>query len=131
MFAVPLCSKSEFDVPIYIGVPFETVCKCEHVLCVTDETLTSRSGSRSAGVLTGARPASALASVLSLLMANPEVPPISVEPSTGAIEPGVTQNFSIRFSPLEVAQFQGRLVCRYSNIEFCHVILKMNKPTPV
>lgn len=96
----------------------ETVPKCEHVLSITDGTLTSRPGSRSAGVLTGARPASALASVMSLLMGNPELPPFSVEPSIGAIEPGASQNFSIRFSPLEVAQFQGRLLCRYSKLTF-------------
>ncbi|XP_070763174.1 hydrocephalus-inducing protein homolog [Enoplosus armatus] len=82
-----------------------------------DGTLTSRPGSRSAGVLTAARPASALASVMSLLMGNPELPPLSVEPSMGAIEPGAMQNFSVRFSPLEVAQFQGRLFCSIPNLQ--------------
>ncbi|XP_045894223.1 hydrocephalus-inducing protein homolog [Micropterus dolomieu] len=64
--------------------------------------------SRSAGMLIGACPAS----VMPLLMGNPERPPVSIEPSVGAIEPGAKQNFSIRFSPLEVANFQGRLFCR-------------------
>ncbi|XP_042266839.1 hydrocephalus-inducing protein homolog isoform X2 [Thunnus maccoyii] len=82
-----------------------------------DRTLTSRPGSRSAGVLTGARPASALASVMSLLMGNPELPPFSVEPSIGAVEPGAMQNFSVCFSPLEVAQFQGRLLCNVPNLQ--------------
>ncbi|XP_040894088.1 hydrocephalus-inducing protein homolog [Toxotes jaculatrix] len=82
-----------------------------------DETSVSRPGSRSAGALTGTRPASALASVMSLLMGSPELPPFSVEPSVGAIEPGSTQNFSIRFSPLEVAQFQGRLLCSIPNLQ--------------
>uniref|UniRef100_A0A3B4VD89 HYDIN axonemal central pair apparatus protein n=1 Tax=Seriola dumerili TaxID=41447 RepID=A0A3B4VD89_SERDU len=72
---------------------------------------------QSAGVLVGARPASALASVMSLLMRNPEVPPFSVEPSIGAIEPGSMQNFSVRFSPLELAQFQARLVCSIPNLQ--------------
>lgn len=79
---------------------------------VTDGAFASRPGSRSAAALTGARPASALASVMSLLMGNPELLPFSVEPSVGAIQPGSMQMFTIRFSPLEVTQFQGRLVCR-------------------
>lgn len=83
---------------------------------ITDETHNSRPSSRS--VQTGARPASALASVMSLLMGNPELPPISVEPSIGAIEPSATQTFNIRFSPLEVAQFQGRLLCRYNHFGY-------------
>lgn len=73
-----------------------------------------------AGGSADVRPASALASVMSVLMANRELLPISVEPSRGAIEPGAMENFNICFSPLEVAQFQGRLVCRYSNKEYCH-----------
>ncbi|XP_029289106.1 hydrocephalus-inducing protein homolog [Cottoperca gobio] len=82
-----------------------------------DGTLSSQPGSRSAGVLSGARPASALTSVMSLLMGNPELPPISIEPSIGAIEPGAIQIFSIRFSPLEVAQFQGRLFSSIPNVQ--------------
>ncbi|XP_037622519.1 hydrocephalus-inducing protein homolog isoform X2 [Sebastes umbrosus] len=80
-------------------------------------TLTSRPGSRSAGVLTGERPAGTPANVLSLLMGNPDLPPISVDPSIGAIEPGAIQDFSIHFSPLEVAQFQGRLFCSIPNLQ--------------
>ncbi|KAF7656194.1 hypothetical protein LDENG_00045050 [Lucifuga dentata] len=83
----------------------------------TDETPSSRPSSRSARVLTAARPASALASVVSLLMGNPELPPFSVEPNVGTVEPGATQNFSIRFSPLEVAKFQGRLICSIPNLQ--------------
>ncbi|XP_053175951.1 hydrocephalus-inducing protein homolog [Scomber japonicus] len=70
-----------------------------------------------AGALTGARPASALASVMSLLMGNPELPPFTVEPSMGAIQPGATQNFSVCFSPLEVSQFQGKLLCSVPNLQ--------------
>ncbi|XP_059190373.1 hydrocephalus-inducing protein homolog [Centropristis striata] len=82
-----------------------------------DGTLTSRPGSRAAAVVPEARPASALASMTSLLMGNPELPPISIEPTVGAIEPGAVQNFTVRFSPLEVAQFQGRLVCSIPNLQ--------------
>lgn len=103
----------------YMKVPFQCfLCTCEHVLSITDETPTSRPGSRSAVMLPGARPASALASVMSVLMGNPERLPFSVEPNIGAIEPGAMQNFSIRFSPLEVGQFQGRLFCRYNKSEY-------------
>ncbi|XP_076588631.1 hydrocephalus-inducing protein homolog [Chaetodon auriga] len=82
-----------------------------------DETFASQQGSRSAGVLTEARPASSLASMMSLLMKSPELPPINIEPNIGAIEPGEMQNFSIRFSPLEVGQFQGRLFCSIPNLQ--------------
>ncbi|XP_071313817.1 hydrocephalus-inducing protein homolog isoform X2 [Trachinotus anak] len=82
-----------------------------------DEASISRPSSRSAGALTGARPASALASVMTLLMRSPELPPFSVEPSIGTIEPSSMQNFNFRFSPLEVAQFQARLVCSIPNLQ--------------
>ncbi|XP_008288806.1 hydrocephalus-inducing protein homolog [Stegastes partitus] len=82
-----------------------------------DGTSTPRPGSRSAGSRTGSRPSSALASVMSVLTGNLELPPLSVEPNFGAIEPGATQNFSVCFSPLEVAQFQGRLLCSISNLQ--------------
>jgi len=49
----------------------------------------------------------------SLLTGNPELPPVSVEPSVGSVAPGATQELSVRFSPWEVAQSQGRLVSRY------------------
>ncbi|XP_034061831.1 LOW QUALITY PROTEIN: hydrocephalus-inducing protein homolog [Gymnodraco acuticeps] len=80
-----------------------------------DGTQSPRPGSRSA-MLSEARPSSALASVMSLLTGNPELPPVSVEPGIGAIEPGEMQSFSIRFSPLEVAQFQGRIICSIPNL---------------
>ncbi|KAM9854716.1 hydrocephalus-inducing protein homolog [Aulostomus maculatus] len=72
-----------------------------------DETASSRPGSRS-GALTGERPTSAVAST---------IPSFSVEPSTGAIAPGATQDFTICFSPLEVAHFQGRLLCSIPNMQ--------------
>ncbi|KAL6104703.1 hydin [Pungitius sinensis] len=78
-----------------------------------DGTLPFRPGSKSGGVFTEARPASAMSS----LTVNPQLLPISVEPSIGAVAPGSTQTFSIRFSPIEVAQFQGRLVSRIPNLQ--------------
>ncbi|XP_075998117.1 hydrocephalus-inducing protein homolog [Genypterus blacodes] len=83
----------------------------------TDEIPSSRPSSRSAGALTAARPSTALASVMTLQMGNPELPPFSVEPNIGAVEPGASQNFSIRFSPLVVSRFQGRLVCSIPNLQ--------------
>ncbi|TMS05303.1 Hydrocephalus-inducing protein-like protein [Larimichthys crocea] len=99
-----------------------------------DKTHNSRPSSRS--VQTGARPASALASVMSLLMGNPELPPISVEPSIGAIEPSATQTFNIRFSPLGSGPVSGQAalqdgdqapcisVCGRSLLPHCHFDLE-------
>nr|XP_054593766.1 hydrocephalus-inducing protein homolog [Nothobranchius furzeri] len=80
------------------------------------ETSTSRSSSRSSVSLSG-RPSSALGSIMSLLMRNPEELPFSVEPAFGTIDPGATQSFHIRFSPVEVAQFQGKLLCSIPNLQ--------------
>ncbi|XP_030281249.1 hydrocephalus-inducing protein homolog isoform X1 [Sparus aurata] len=104
--------KLEFSLQIHMDQSNNTVSHGRG-----DETPTSRPGSRSAVMLPGARPASALASVMSVLMGNPERLPFSVEPNIGAIEPGAMQNFSIRFSPLEVGQFQGRLFCSIPNLQ--------------
>ncbi|XP_023811732.1 hydrocephalus-inducing protein homolog isoform X1 [Oryzias latipes] len=72
-------------------------------------------GSRSEGP--AVRPSSALASVMSFLMTSPELPPFTVEPSSGTINPGVAQTFTIRFSPVEVTQFHGKLLCSIPNLE--------------
>ncbi|XP_056273332.1 hydrocephalus-inducing protein homolog [Pseudoliparis swirei] len=53
----------------------------------------------------------------SLLTGNPELPPVSVEPSVGSVAPGATQELSVRFSPWEVAQSQGRLVSSIPNLQ--------------
>ncbi|KAM4554444.1 hydrocephalus-inducing protein homolog [Fundulus diaphanus] len=76
-----------------------------------DESSRSRPGCSSA------RPSSACSSVMSLVTGNPESPPFSVEPRIGTINPGVTQNFRVCFSPVEVAQFQGRLLCSIPNLQ--------------
>lgn len=91
-------------------------------MCVSlpEATPYSSHGSRSGLVaVTAVRPSSALASVSSLMLGDLDLPPFSVEPNVGAIVPGATQTFSIRFTPSEVVRFQGRLVCRYST--FTHV----------
>ncbi|XP_028313928.1 hydrocephalus-inducing protein homolog [Gouania willdenowi] len=65
----------------------------------------------------GSPPSSALESVVSHFMGSPDQPPFHVEPSFGVIKPATEQSFQIRFSPLEVAQFQGKLVCRIPNLQ--------------
>ncbi|CAG6023165.1 unnamed protein product [Menidia menidia] len=77
----------------------------------------SSSGSRDGDSLTAARPSSALLRVATLLTVNPELPAFTVEPSAGTIIPGATQDFSVRFSPVELAQFQGRLICSIPNLQ--------------
>lgn len=76
----------------------------------TDMTPTSARGSQ-----TGLRPSSSLRSLSSLLLGDPELPPFTVEPSMGLIVPGTNQIFHIRFSPLEVAHYEARVVCRSAN----------------
>ncbi|XP_028813720.1 hydrocephalus-inducing protein homolog [Denticeps clupeoides] len=63
------------------------------------------------------RPASSLQRVSALLLGDPEVPPFTVEPSLGVIPPGANQTFQIKFSPLEVAEFEARLVCSIPNVK--------------
>lgn len=58
------------------------------------------------------RPASGLTSLMALLQRDPDMPPFSIEPRAGEILPGAAQSFSVCFSPSEVRQFQGRLLCR-------------------
>ncbi|XP_015258081.1 PREDICTED: hydrocephalus-inducing protein homolog [Cyprinodon variegatus] len=60
---------------------------------------------------------SAGSSVTSPRIGNPGLPPFSVEPRSGSINPGVTQNFNVCFSPVEVAEFQGRLICSIPNMQ--------------
>ncbi|KAF3689156.1 Hydrocephalus-inducing protein Hy-3 [Channa argus] len=76
----------------------------------------SRIHHQSEGMLSRERPPSTLAGGMSGI-GNPKLLPFSVEPNIGAIKPGSTQKFSVHFSPLEVAQFQGRLFCSMSNLE--------------
>nr|XP_055030475.1 hydrocephalus-inducing protein homolog [Misgurnus anguillicaudatus] len=74
--------------------------------------------SRSAqGTRTPLRPASSLQSVSSLLLGDPELPPFNVEPGVGSISPGLSQTFHIRFSPLDVAEFEASLICSIPNLK--------------
>ncbi|KAF0040234.1 hypothetical protein F2P81_008469 [Scophthalmus maximus] len=61
---------------------------------------------------------------MSVLTRSRELPPFSVEPEFGTIEPGSTQDVSVRFSPLEAAQLQGRMLCRLSSSDS---LLLLNK----
>ncbi|KAK2841889.1 hypothetical protein Q5P01_012089 [Channa striata] len=79
-------------------------------------TFTSQPGSQSEVTLAAEHPPSAVAGGMSG-MGDPQLPPFSVEPSIGAINPGATQKFNVHFSPLEVAQFQGRLFCSIPNVQ--------------
>ncbi|KAK7891948.1 hypothetical protein WMY93_023911 [Mugilogobius chulae] len=81
----------------------------------TDESLTSRpsSGSLNSSI----RPSSATENVLSLLSINPKLNPFTVDPCIGIIKPHATQEFNICFSPLEVSQFDGILLCSIPNLQ--------------
>ncbi|XP_062403912.1 hydrocephalus-inducing protein homolog [Sardina pilchardus] len=76
----------------------------------------SRSGGQSR-CGTALRPCSSLSSVSSMLLGDPELPPFCVEPSVGAIGPKSSQTFSVRFSPIEVADYQAQLVCSIPNLK--------------
>ncbi|KAK2848119.1 hypothetical protein Q7C36_009801 [Tachysurus vachellii] len=69
------------------------------------------------GNQTGLRPSSNLRSLSTLLLGDPELPPFTVEPNMGLILPGTYQIFYIRFSPLEVAHYEARLVCSIPNLK--------------
>ena len=43
--------------------------------------------------------------------------PFNIEPAFGKIDPGKTQVFKIKFSPLNVNDYQARLTCMISNLE--------------
>ncbi|XP_013921615.1 PREDICTED: hydrocephalus-inducing protein-like [Thamnophis sirtalis] len=62
------------------------------------------------------RPFSQLASLLESLSSYifPVVtrPPFSMEPSSGKIPPGKSQSLQVKFSPQEIGEFEGRLLCR-------------------
>ncbi|XP_068116429.1 hydrocephalus-inducing protein homolog [Hyperolius riggenbachi] len=62
------------------------------------------------------RPSSALESVSSLLSVGVEASPFSVHPSSGSIKPRQRQEFSIKFSPVKVVEFEARLTCSIPNL---------------
>ncbi|XP_029009061.1 hydrocephalus-inducing protein homolog isoform X2 [Betta splendens] len=104
------CVKLEFSWQVLIDASSNIV--------NNDQKETSQPGSHSAAAApTATYPSSAMASLMSLLMRNPELPPFRVEPSVGTIMPGSIQEFIVHFSPLKVAQFQGRLLCSIPNLQ--------------
>ncbi|CAM5150043.1 unnamed protein product [Eretmochelys imbricata] len=70
------------------------------------------------------QPASQLGSVLesvsSFLCAGAALPPFSMEPSSGIIPAGKKQQFLLKFSPLEVGEFEGHLLCSIPNLKPNH-----------
>ncbi|KAJ3596852.1 hypothetical protein NHX12_003252 [Muraenolepis orangiensis] len=82
-------------------------------------TPSSRPGTPGGGAMavSTARPSSALADLARLLLGDPELPPFSVEPNGGTVGPGASQTFSVRFSPLAVARYSGRLLCSIPNLQ--------------
>ncbi|CAH2323836.1 Hypothetical predicted protein [Pelobates cultripes] len=62
------------------------------------------------------RPPSVIESVSSMLSVGPDAVAFSVQPSSGLIPAGETQEFLIKFSPLSVGEFGGCLTCRIPNL---------------
>ncbi|XP_030060864.1 hydrocephalus-inducing protein homolog [Microcaecilia unicolor] len=57
-----------------------------------------------------------LESVSSLLTVGADVPPFSIEPSSGIILARKQQDFLIKFFPKEVGEFEGKLSCSIANL---------------
>ncbi|CAB1432186.1 unnamed protein product [Pleuronectes platessa] len=91
--------------------------KLEYSWQVVIDLISNTANEQEAAASPEARPHSAVSSERTPLREDPELPPFSVEPSFGFIASGSTQNFSVCFSPLEVAQFQGRLLCSIPNLQ--------------
>ncbi|XP_075796761.1 hydrocephalus-inducing protein homolog isoform X3 [Pelodiscus sinensis] len=63
---------------------------------------------------------SVLESVSSFMFAVAALPPFSVEPSSGIIPAGKKQQFLLKFSPLEVGEFEGHIFCSIPNLKPNH-----------
>ncbi|XP_072290521.1 hydrocephalus-inducing protein homolog [Eucyclogobius newberryi] len=96
-----------------VGLAFSWKVQIDHGQ--TDENLTSLPSFGSSNAVT--RPSSGTESVVSLLSINPELVPFTVEPCIGTIKPRATQEFKVHFSPLEVSQFEGILICSIPNLQ--------------
>ncbi|XP_039618305.1 hydrocephalus-inducing protein-like [Polypterus senegalus] len=72
----------------------------------------SRTGSRSVS-----HPTSTLESVSTMMSAESELPPFSIEPIAGVIDPEEQQVFVIKFSPLELGEFEGEISCSIPNLK--------------
>lgn len=46
-----------------------------------------------------------------LIGATPFIP-VSIQPETGTVAPGRAVSFSVKFSPLDVNDYEARLICR-------------------
>ncbi|XP_073461747.1 hydrocephalus-inducing protein homolog [Aquarana catesbeiana] len=62
------------------------------------------------------RPSSAMESVTSLLSIGTDSSPFCIQPSAGTIPTGHSQEFLIKFSPVEVSEFEGHLICSIPNL---------------
>ncbi|KAM8946018.1 LOW QUALITY PROTEIN: hydrocephalus-inducing protein homolog [Pelodytes ibericus] len=62
------------------------------------------------------RPSTALESVSSLLSVGADTLPFSIQPNGGLIPAGGTQEFLIKFSPLQVGEYEGHLACSIPNL---------------
>ncbi|XP_059569698.1 hydrocephalus-inducing protein homolog [Alligator mississippiensis] len=58
-----------------------------------------------------------LESVVSFPYAATAHPPFSIEPSSGVITAGKKQLFQVKFSPLEVGEFEGQIICSIPNLK--------------
>uniref|UniRef100_A0A7M4E0J9 HYDIN axonemal central pair apparatus protein n=1 Tax=Crocodylus porosus TaxID=8502 RepID=A0A7M4E0J9_CROPO len=58
-----------------------------------------------------------LESVVSFLYAAAAHPPFSIEPSSGVITAGKKKLFQVKFSPLEVGEFEGQITCSIPNLK--------------
>ncbi|XP_078720178.1 hydrocephalus-inducing protein homolog isoform X2 [Lampetra fluviatilis] len=71
---------------------------------------------------TEVRPASRAGGLVNAVLAYgtvdvaPEDLPFTVEPPSGSVPPGATQQLQLRFSPLDVGEFRARLVCSIPNL---------------
>ena len=41
-----------------------------------------------------------------------DLEPFVIEPEMGSISAGKKQNFTVKFAPLDMSDFEGRLICR-------------------
>ncbi|XP_069822484.1 hydrocephalus-inducing protein homolog isoform X3 [Dendropsophus ebraccatus] len=65
---------------------------------------------------TNSRPSSVLESVSSLVPVGAEASPLSVHPQSGIIPAGEKFEFLIKFSPTQVGEFEGHLICSIPNM---------------
>jgi hydrocephalus-inducing protein len=67
---------------------------------------------RSVTFVENERPSSQASSILSMI-SDTGVAPFSIEPESGSVAPGKKAAFMVKFSPLDVHEYEGRLICRW------------------